>query len=132
MLDLAIISVNFNTRDYLRNCLTSIYRSRGDFAFEVCVVDNASSDGSAEMVRAEFPQARLIQSPVNGGFAYANNLGLRAYGFGPVVEAVQAAVTPVYPAASEDWPVVPRYVLLLNPDTLLPPEGLAAMLRFMD
>jgi GT2 family glycosyltransferase len=132
MLDLAIISVNFNTRDYLRNCLTSIYRSLGDFAFEVCVVDNASSDGSAEMVRAEFPQARLIQSPTNGGFAYANNLGLRAYGFGPVVEAVQAAVMPVYPAASENWPVVPRYALLLNPDTLLPSEGLATMLRFMD
>ena len=125
MLDLAIIIVNYNTRDYLRRCLTSIYDSRGDFVFEVCVVDNASSDGSADMVRAEFPQARLIESPVNGGFAYANNLGLRAYGF----ESEQTGDGVVPP---EDVPHLPRYVLLLNPDTVLPAEALATMLQFME
>jgi N-acetylglucosaminyl-diphospho-decaprenol L-rhamnosyltransferase len=118
MLDLAIVVLNFNTRDYLRRCLTSIYASRGDFAFEVCMVDNASSDGSADMVRAEFPQVQVIQSQVNGGFPYGNNLGLRAYGFGQ--ETAQAAESQ------------PRYVLLLNPDTDLPPDALALMLDFMD
>jgi N-acetylglucosaminyl-diphospho-decaprenol L-rhamnosyltransferase len=118
MLDLAIVVLNFNTRDYLRRCLTSIYASRGDFAFEVCMVDNASSDGSADMVRAEFPQVQVIQSRVNGGFPYGNNLGLRAYGFGQ--ETAQAAESQ------------PRYVLLLNPDTVLPPDALALMLDFMD
>jgi len=124
MLDLAVIIVNYNTRDYLRRCLTSIYNSRGDFAFEVCVVDNASSDGSADMVRAEFPQARLIESPVNGGFAYANNLGLRAYGFAS--EQTDDRASP------EDVPPLPRYVLLLNPDTVLPAEALVTMLQFME
>ncbi len=128
MLDLAIIVVNFNTRDYLRNCLTSIYDSRGDFTFEVCVVDNASSDGSADVVRAEFPQARLIESPVNGGFAYANNLGLRAYGFGSGGAADRSSHLP----SSGDLPGPPRYALLLNPDTVLPPNALATMLEFME
>ncbi len=125
MLDLAIVIVNYNTRALLRECLRSIYASQGDLAFEVCVVDNASTDGSADMVRAEFPQVRLIESGYNGGYAYANNLGLRSLGFPdrPVGEAHPS------PPASSD---LPRYVLLLNPDTLLPPNALAQMLAFMD
>jgi N-acetylglucosaminyl-diphospho-decaprenol L-rhamnosyltransferase len=123
MLDLAIIIVNFNTCEYLHNCLASIYASQGDFAFEVCVVDNASTDRSADMVRSEFPQTRLIESPVNGGFSYANNLGLKSYGFSPVTTVgTPAAASPA---------TTPRYVLLLNPDTVLPPDGLARMLEFM-
>jgi N-acetylglucosaminyl-diphospho-decaprenol L-rhamnosyltransferase len=132
MLDLAIVIVNFNTRDYLRNCLTSIYNSRGDFAFEVCVVDNASPDGSTDMARTEFPQTRLIPSAVNGGYAYANNLGLRAYGFGPTVAEPSEAAGDSSPVlSSRSLPGTPRYVLLLNPDTVLPPNGLAMMLEFM-
>ncbi|GAB4543258.1 MAG: glycosyltransferase family 2 protein [Anaerolineae bacterium] len=131
MLDLAIIIVNFNTRDYLRNCLTSIYNSRGDFTFEVCVVDNASSDGSADMVRAEYPKTRLIESPVNGGFSYANNLGLRAYGFGLAADQVPGGASSQHLSAWGDGAQLPRYVLLLNPDTVLPPDGLAMMLEFM-
>ncbi len=117
MLDLAIVILNFNTCDYLRRCLTSVYASQGDFTFDVCVVDNASPDNSVDMVRAEFPQARVIQSPENVGFACGNNLGLRAYGFGQ--ETTQAAESQ------------PRYALLLNPDTKLPPDALAKMLDFM-
>lgn len=132
MLDLAIVIVNFNTRKFLRNCLTSIYNSRGDFTFEVCVVDNASSDGSADMVRADFPQARLIESPVNGGFSYANNLGLRAYGYEQKVESAQIAAHPPQQPPSEELSGLPRFALLLNPDTVLPPDGLAMMLEFMD
>lgn len=128
MLDLAIIIVNFNTRDYLRDCLTSIYDSRGDFTFEVCVVDNASADGSVDMVRTEFPQVRFIESPVNGGFSYANNIGLRAYGFGASAESAPATAQGSRPSAS----ATPRHALLLNPDTVLPPEGLFRMLEFMD
>ncbi len=125
MLDLGIIIVNYNTRDYLRNCLTSIFDSRGNFSYAVCVVDNASSDGSIDMVRAEFPQARLIASPVNGGFSYANNLGLCNYGFGRKADPAQLT-------CSKGSHSPPRYALLLNPDTVLPTLGLAMMLEFLD
>ena len=91
--------------------------SCGDISFKAVVIDNASTDGSQEMVEAHFPDVDLIASEVNGGFAYANNIGLRHVGFGsdgsPQAEA-------------------PRYVLLLNPDTLLPPTALAEMIAFMD
>ncbi|HHX63320.1 MAG TPA: glycosyltransferase, partial [Chloroflexi bacterium] len=75
-LDLAIIIVNYNTRDVLRDCLNSIRKSTGEIAYHVVVVDNRSTDGSAEMVRAEHPWVQLIESEHNGGYAYANNLGL--------------------------------------------------------
>jgi N-acetylglucosaminyl-diphospho-decaprenol L-rhamnosyltransferase len=116
LLDLGIVIVNYNVRDFLRDCLASVYDSRGDFTFEACVVDNASVDSSAEMVAAHYPQARLIRAD-NRGYAAGNNLGLRAFGFG----AEQA------PGFS-----CPRYVLLLNPDTVLPPSALADMLAFME
>jgi N-acetylglucosaminyl-diphospho-decaprenol L-rhamnosyltransferase len=132
MLDLAIIIVNFNTREYLRNCLTSIYRSQGDFSFEVCVVDNASTDGSADMVGSEFPQTRLIRSSVNGGYSYANNLGLRGYGFLPAITATHIPDSASPPSRPESAPSMPRYVLLLNPDTVLPPDALVTMLEFME
>jgi N-acetylglucosaminyl-diphospho-decaprenol L-rhamnosyltransferase len=114
--DLAIVIVSFNTRELLCDCLRSVYASQG-VTFDVCVVDNASSDGSPDMVAAEFPQARLIRSPVNGGFAYANNLGLAAWGWS---------------AQSAECQECPRYGLLLNSDTVIPPEALARMVSFMD
>lgn len=116
MLDLAIVIVSYNTRDLLRTCLRSVYASEGDFVLHVTVVDNASSDHSLDMVRQEFPQAGAILAPRNGGFAYANNIGLHSYGFGEAAD----------PAA------LPRYALLLNPDTELPPTALAGMLDLMD
>jgi GT2 family glycosyltransferase len=132
MFDLAVIIVNYNTRDYLRSCLTSIFNSRGDFTFEVCVVDNASSDGSAAMVQAEFPQARLIESLINGGYSYANNLGLEAYGFGPRIWGAGHRTYTSQPASPGNLSSMPRYALLLNPDTVVPPDGLAMMLEFME
>ncbi|MGH9744411.1 MAG: glycosyltransferase [Candidatus Acidiferrum sp.] len=72
--DLSILIVNWNSKDYLRPCLASIYRETHGLEFEVIVVDNASFDGAAEMVAAEFPQVRFIQSQTNLGFARANNL----------------------------------------------------------
>ncbi|HBY93544.1 MAG TPA: glycosyltransferase family 2 protein [Chloroflexi bacterium] len=114
--DLAIIIVNYRTRELLRDCLRSIDASEGNFTVRVCVVDNASGDGSVAMVRAEFPHVRVIEQAHNPGYAAANNRGLRHFGFGDG----QAA------------PDAPRFVLLLNPDTLLPPEALARMLAFME
>ena len=112
--DLAIVIVSWNTRDLLCDCLTSVCANRGLDA-EVCVVDNASTDGSAEMVEREFPQIRVIRSLRNGGFAYANNLGLKAWGLdGKADEGI------------------PRYALLLNSDTVIPADGLAQMMAFLD
>lgn len=128
MLDLGIVIVNYNVRDLLRDCLASVYDNRGDFAFEVCVVDNGSVDGSAEMVVEEFPQARLIRAE-NRGYAVGNNLGLRAFGFGHEARAVNDGSS-----ADSSLPYAPesRYALLLNPDTILPPAALADMLAFME
>ena len=106
MLDLSIVIVNWNTGDLLRDCLTSVYASEGDFTFEVVVVDNCSQDSSCSMVRDEFAQVHLIASEINGGYAYANNLGLRR--------------------------LLARYYLLLNTDTILPPRALQEMLEFMN
>ncbi len=121
VLDLGIVIVNWNTRDLLRACLQTVIASRSlpgsDFTFHTIVVDNASTDGSAAMVRAEFPQVELIESAVNGGYAYANNLGLRALGLRGAGDVAADA---------------PRYALLLNPDTEIPPDGLAQMVAYMD
>ncbi len=116
-LDLAIVIVNYNTCALLRDCLTSIYQSQGDFTYTVIVVDNASPDDSAAMVRAEFPQAELIVNAENLGFAWANNRGLNRAGFAD---------------DGTPQPTTPRYALLLNPDTVLPPSALFEMVRFMD
>jgi N-acetylglucosaminyl-diphospho-decaprenol L-rhamnosyltransferase len=114
VLDLGIVIVNYNTRDLLRDCLRSLPEAGRGLAFRTTVVDNLSSDGSAEMVRAEFPDVTILEPGRNGGYAFANNIGLREMGFG-----VGAAA-------------LPRYALLLNPDTVVPPEGLTRMVAFMD
>ncbi len=119
MLDLGIVIVSYNTCALLRACLRSVFASQGGFCFAVCVVDNGSSDGSAEMVATEFPEARLIANERNLGYPAANNQGLRAFGF---------TGSPPRPSA----PAAPRFVLLLNSDTEVPPDGLANMLSFMD
>lgn len=105
-LDLSIIIVNWNTRDLLANCLQSVYDTVRGLAFEVIVVDNASTDGSAEMVRERFPQVRLIENTENVGFAKANNQAMKESSG--------------------------RYVILLNSDTLVQPDALATLVAFMD
>lgn len=107
MTDLTIVIVNYNVRELLRDCLRSVLASAVRGSVEVIVVDNCSSDGSAEMVAADFPSVRLIVSPNNDGFAAANNRGLRAAG----------------PS---------RYLMLLNPDTVVPPDALQRMLDYLD
>lgn len=117
MHDLGIVIVNWNTRDLLKRCLETVFASQGDLSLRIVVVDNASTDGSPEMVRQCFPQVDVIASPKNGGFSYGNNLGLRLLG---------------YRGAGNVAPDAPRYALLLNPDTEVPPDALHAMVAFMD
>lgn len=114
MVDLAIVIVSYNVAPLLRCCLQSVLDSEGHFSFEICVVDNDSSDQSARMVRDEFAQVKLIANDINVGYPAANNQGLRALGVG-------------MSRADE-----PRYALLLNPDTEVPPDAFARLLAFMD
>lgn len=75
-MDLLLSIVSFNTRDLLDRCLASICANPPAGSFEVVVVDNGSTDGSVEMVRAKHPQVRLILAPHNPGYAGGNNLAL--------------------------------------------------------
>jgi GT2 family glycosyltransferase len=106
LLDVSVVIVNYNVRDLLRDCLRSLEPDLGELGGEVWVVDNASADGSAEMVATEFPTVRLLHNAQNRGYAAANNQAIR-----------QARG---------------RYVLILNPDTKLPPGALLACLAEMD
>jgi hypothetical protein len=103
--DLSIIIVNYNTSDYLGVCLESLQRQVGA-VHETFVVDNASTDGSVEMVRGRFPWVSLIANQHNAGFAKANNQALNRCGG--------------------------RYILYLNPDTELREGSLARMAAYMD
>ncbi len=106
--DVAVLVVSWNTRDLLAECLQSIEDNSQGLIVQTLVVDNASSDGAAEMVRAQFPGVQLRAMKDNLGFVGGNNL---AY------QSLQAA---------------PRFVLLLNPDARLQPGALAAMVLWMD
>jgi len=102
----SIVIVNYNTRELLHACLESVYRHTSGIDFEVIVVDNASADGSADMVRTGFPLVTLVASPVNLGFGGANNLG-----------------------ASN---ATGEYLFLLNSDTLLIDNAILPLVEFMD
>ncbi len=106
MIRLSIIIVSWNTRELLGSCLSSITRNSPPFPFEVIVVDNASNDGSPELVRREFPAVRLIENPANLGFAAACNRG-----------AATAAGS---------------FLLFLNSDTLVHAGTLHGALSFME
>ena len=114
MADLAIVIVNYNTKDELDDCLCTLAASVYSFELRVVVVDNHSTDASIEMVRERHPWVQVIAAERNGGYAYANNIGLRAMGFEN--DAVES----------------PCYALLLNPDTLLPPDALQHVFEFAE
>ncbi|MCC6728938.1 MAG: glycosyltransferase family 2 protein [Chthonomonadales bacterium] len=105
-MDLSVIIVNWNVRDLLRNCLRSLHETLDGVRYEVIVVDNASRDDSAAMVRAEFPGARLVENRQNAGFCRGNNQGI-ALARG-------------------------RYVVLLNPDTEVREGALQRLMAFLD
>ena len=106
MTDISIIIVNFNTKKLLRDCLESIYLHVSDVSFEVFVVDNASSDGSAAMVRELFPHVKLIENSENKGFGTANNQAMRI--------------------------MTGKYALLLNSDTVLTRAAVGELFAFME
>jgi GT2 family glycosyltransferase len=105
--DLSLILVNWNTRDLLRQCLTSVREALAvsSLRAEVIVVDNASNDLSAVMVEAEFPEFRLVANHENRNYAAGNNQGI---------------------AAAEG-----TFLLLLNPDTEVPIGGLDALVAYL-
>jgi GT2 family glycosyltransferase len=104
--DLSIIIVNWNTRDLLAQCIQAVYDTTHSLDFEIIVVDNASTDGSQEMVQQEFPDVNLIANAENLGFAKANN------------QAIQHSQG--------------RYVLLLNSDAFVRENTIEQMVAFMD
>ncbi len=104
--DVSIIILNFKSRGLLRQCLRGISTSGDRVQKQVIVVDNASNDGSVEMIEHDFPDVTFVASPVNGGFAAGMNLGLhRATG---------------------------RYVVLLNPDIAIMDKPIDRLVAFMD
>ncbi len=105
-LDLSISIVSLNTCDMLRDCLTSLFANAGPVSFEVVVVDNNSSDATLAMLQGEFPQVKVIELPRNEGYTRPMNLGLQA-GQG-------------------------RFLMQLNPDTLVQPGMLESLLEFME
>ncbi len=112
MPQLSVIVVNWNVRELLRACLTSVRRELEVAGLgvpanaEVIVVDNASTDGSVEMLRTDFPWVRLLANASNTGFGAASNQGLDLSGG--------------------------RLAMFLNPDTELRPGAIARLLAFMD
>lgn len=103
---LSIIIVSWNVKDLLKKCLDSIYQNQGDLELEVFVVDNASTDGTPEMVRNDFPSVSLIENKNNRGFAAANN------------QAIKLAKG--------------EYILILNPDTEIMGDTLQKSIEFME
>lgn len=125
MLKLAIVIVSYNVASLLQDCLRSVVasaaESRAWLDVQVIVVDNASSDGSAAMVAAEFPNVQLIASDMNLGFTGGNNLALHSLGFSDASAA----------SLSSGQPDTPDFVLLLNPDTLVLGDTLGKMAAFL-
>jgi GT2 family glycosyltransferase len=104
-MDLSVIIVNWNTKDLLCQCIDSLTQTLKKIDTEIFVVDNGSTDGSVAAVREKFPGVRLIENPVNMGFARANN------------QAISLSSR--------------EYLLLLNPDTRAKDEAIPQMLSFM-
>ena len=103
---LSIVFLNYNTRDLTRQALNSVLAAAEGLTVEIFVVDNASVDGSADMVAEEFPQVKLICNEANVGFAAGNNVALRQ--------------------------VTGEYVLLINTDTIVRRDALRTMVEFLD
>ncbi len=103
MSDVAIIIVSYNTREHLKACVHSLHNPAPDVAHKIVIVDNGSVDGSADAVRARWPDVTVIDAKRNVGYASANNLGIRH--------------------------TQEEFILLLNSDTIVPPGALDALVR---
>ncbi|MDP2319443.1 MAG: glycosyltransferase family 2 protein [Acidobacteriota bacterium] len=100
---LTIIIVTYNSATEIGPCLDSLVGHTAPFPTTITVVDNASTDGTAELVRQRWPEVQVFESPTNVGFSRANNLGIRA--------------------------TTSDYVLLMNPDTVAPPGAIQTLVR---
>lgn len=105
-MDLSVIIVSYNVKNCLRLCLETVLIALRDISSEIIVVDNNSEDGSAEMVSKFYPEAALIRNETNKGFSAACNQGLHSS--------------------------TGRYVLILNPDTMVPPFAFTSFISFME
>ncbi|MGH2740467.1 MAG: glycosyltransferase family 2 protein [Actinomycetota bacterium] len=103
---LAVVVVNYNAGDYLARCIGSIYRSASDLELDVVVIDNASRDGSTDRAKIAYPTVRVLENPVNRGFAAAANQGIRA--------------------------TTAPYIFLLNPDAEITGGMLGAFVKLAD
>jgi len=103
---ISVIIVNYNVRAFLENALVSITKALDGLTGEIIVVDNASDDGSVEMLKQKFPGVTLIVSERNVGFAAANNLALKV-------------------SRGDN-------ILLINPDTVVQEDTLRVMIRFFE
>ncbi len=107
-IELSVVIVSYNTSDLLNNCLSSIeaWLEANSHTGELIVVDNASTDGTASMIRRRFPDVKLIENRRNAGFATANNQGMRA--------------------------ARGRYIVLLNPDTTVLGDAFGQLADYLD
>lgn len=105
-MDLSIVIVNYNVKYFLEQCLHAVSQAITDMDAEIFVVDNCSADGSVQMIKDKFPQVKLIENTTNHGFAKANN------------QAVRLAAG--------------RYILLLNPDTVVQDDTFVSCIGYMD
>jgi O-antigen biosynthesis protein len=104
--DLSVIIVNYNVKHFVEQCLHSVFNASKDLKIEIFLVDNNSVDGSVPFIRQKFPQVKIIENKTNTGFSVANNQAIRQS--------------------------TGKYVLLLNPDTVVQEDTFEKVVRFMN
>ena len=105
-MELSVVIVNWNSKEYLRNCIDSIITTTNDIEFEIVVIDSGSFDGVGKMLQKSYPQVRFIQNDKNIGFAKANNAAFNVAGG--------------------------RNILFLNPDTEIDGSAVVTLSRWLD
>lgn len=105
-MDYSIVLLNYKSKGLLRQCIKGILAVAHRRTYEIIVVDNASHDGTPEMIAKEFPEARCIVSPINSGFGPGNNIGIRG--------------------------ALGKYIVIMNPDVVVLDDGLDRLADYMD
>lgn len=105
-MDLSVIIVNYNVKEFLQNLIHSLTKAAQNISYEIIVVDNASDDGSVDLIKEKFPSVNLIVNKKNLGFSKANNIGLKI--------------------------AVGKFVMLINPDTIVQEDTIQKMLKFFN
>ena len=105
-IELSIVIVIYKSKEYISRCIQSIHEATRGISSEICIVDNASGDGSTDLIRAEFPEVILVENEKNEGFARGINRGVKLSSG--------------------------RYLAILNPDTQVDPEAFKILLSFLE